>query len=57
MLLSSKVGVIVPKTSHIIDNALDGLLARLDNPLSAAQVYVLKANSKEAMLMHKLYKN
>lgn len=41
----------------LFDNALDGLLAGLDNPLSAAQVYVLKATSKEAMLMPNLYKN
>lgn len=39
----------------LFDKALDQQLASLDKPLSAAQVYVLKATSKEAMLMPNLY--
>lgn len=39
----------------LFDKALDSLLAGLDNPLSPAQIYVLKATSKEALLMPNLY--
>jgi AcrR family transcriptional regulator len=39
----------------LFDQALDTLLDGQDNTLSAAQIYVLKATSKEALLMPNLY--
>jgi hypothetical protein len=39
----------------VFDKALDSLLAGLAKPLSPAQIYVLKATSKEALLMPQLY--
>lgn len=39
----------------LFDQALESCLMRLDKPLSKEQVYVLKATSKEALLMPSLY--
>lgn len=41
----------------LFDKALDSVLAGFDKPLSPAQIYVLKATSKEALLMPNLYES